>query len=235
MNAVIRLTDLDAALTPEQRGKLEAFAALLLDWNQRFNLTSAKDQESLWFRHIIDSLSISSFIPDGAQVIDVGSGGGFPAIPLALLRPDLSWTLVESTGKKARFLEAAGEDLGLESWTVLAERVERLGQSSSHRQRYDVVTSRAVARLPVLLEYTLPLAKIGGKVLAMKGAQVMDELDESLYALQVLGGVMPQLHIVEDQHGEEAGVLDIPKEENTPREFPREVGVPGQFPLMELG
>jgi len=160
----ITLDDGDAEL-------LGRYLAMLLDASKRFNLTAIKEPDAAWMKHIFDSLTFIAFIHEDANsVIDVGSGGGLPGIPLAIALPNISFTLLESTGKKAEFLGAVVKELSLKNVRIVNDRAETVGMDlENHRENYDVVVSRALGRLPVLLELCAPLAKVNGHLLAMKG------------------------------------------------------------------
>jgi 16S rRNA (guanine527-N7)-methyltransferase len=216
-------------LSPDALEQLSMFVTLFLKVNQRMNLSAVRDAEGVWMRHVFDSLLLLPFLkadPD-QHALDLGSGGGFPGLVLAIVRPDMGWTLVDSVGKKARFLEETSTALGLTNTRALSDRAEVLGQSEDHRELYTLVTARAVARLPVLLELTVPLLKVGGHLLAMKGEQADLELKEAKRAIDVL-------HVSLKRRTEQPGggiLLDFRKNRPTSHHYPRAVGVPGQKPL----
>jgi 16S rRNA (guanine527-N7)-methyltransferase len=167
---ISRAETLGIAFDPGDLEKLGRYLALLLDANTRFNLTAITEPVQAWTRHILDSLTLVPFLDsfEAKSVIDIGSGGGLPGIPLAIALPDVKFTLVEATGKKAAFLADVSKQLGLSNAHVLQERAEVIGQDhQNYREKFDVVIARAVGRLPVLLELTVPLSKVGGHVLAM--------------------------------------------------------------------
>lgn len=213
-------------------GDLQALAKyidLLLETNRLFNLTAIKDAKLAWTRHILDSLSL---IPSLAtecvsHVIDVGSGGGLPGIPLAITMPEVTFGLLECTKKKAIFLSETIDLLGLDNVTILSERAENLARKSGgFRDSADAVVARAVGPLPVLLELTIPLVKIGGIVLAIKGERASIEVEDSKIALKKLNAE------VESSHRTTTGtVLTIRKFASTPKEYPRLAGEPKRSPL----
>lgn len=196
--------------------QLVKFYPLLTETNAHTNLTRITSPLDFLNRHILDSLMLSPCIEDNASLIDIGTGAGFPSIPLSLFRPDLSITAVDSVGKKTQFITAVKENLTLNSLSVINNRAETLGQEKSHREQYDVATARAVADLPVLLELLAPLVKPSGLLLVVKGDKAEEELSRSNKAIHVLGLSKPEIC-------EERGstILIFEKERPTPVEYPR--------------
>lgn len=222
------------ALEPGELNALSHFLSLLLASNAVVNLTSITDPDEAWSRHIFDSLSllpVLSELGDDLKIADVGSGGGLPAIPLAITMPRSSFTLIESTGKKAAFLEHAASVLELGNVRVLKARAEDVGQEfRTHRGRYDIVTGRAVGRINVLAELTAPLAKVGGLVVLTKGEKAPEELDEARIALTTLGLAHAGTH--ETPTGR---VVILEKVRATPRTYPRRAGEPKRSPIGSSG
>lgn len=204
---------------------------LLLEANRQFNLTAIRDEPTAWRRHVLESLALLPLVEKAKSLIDVGSGGGAPGLPLAIAMPALPITLLEATGKKARFLESTAAALRLEHVTVIHDRAETIGQSGPHRQQYDVVAARAVGPINVLLELALPLATVGGRLLAIKGKQAEQELDEAGDALMQLGGGAVSLHEALPGLDDDAVILEVVKDRPTPPQFPRRPGLPKQQPL----
>ncbi len=216
---------LDAA----QRTRIEAFVERLLEANTAFNLTAVRDADTAFVRHVEDSLTLLPHLTAAGakRIADLGSGGGLPGIPIAIARPDLEITLIESTGKKARFLEQTVAALGATRVRVECGRAETIGApSGGHRNRYDAVVARAVARLPVLLELALPLVRIGGRVLAIKGAQAETEIEEAGAALRLL-----HARVVATERTPTGTVVVVQKLRSTPARFPRRPGEPRRSPL----
>jgi 16S rRNA (guanine527-N7)-methyltransferase len=211
------------ALSDEQHALLHRYLDLLLAANETMNLTRITDRAAAEVHHVADALTLLPFLPPGPHSLaDVGTGGGVPGIPLAVARPDAQVLLVESTKKKAAFLRAAVEQLGLANVSVTDQRAEDVGQSKEHRERYDVVVARAVATLVWLAEWCLPLARPKtGKVLAMKGAKAAEELPAAAKAIKLLGGGPPVVHPVDLPGTEHHVVVEIPKSARTDRRFPR--------------
>ena len=229
------LAKLGIELPEELLTQLAAYLDLLLEVNKRTNLTAIRERDAAWRRLIIDSLTVLpglDNLDEGATVIDVGSGGGMPGIPIAIARPDLKVTLLEATGKKAKFLQQAVDTLGLRNVNVLNERAEIVGQSPKHRQHYDAAVNRAVGRMTEVLEYCMPLLRVGGQMLTMKGKQVEDELDAAGDALTLLGaGEINIFDAYPEGFDLELVVVVITKAHPTPDDYPRRPGLPRHEPL----
>lgn len=213
--------------------RLARYHALLTEWNARIDLTAVLDPEEMVDRHYLDSAAplALDLIPQGARVIDVGTGAGLPGIPLCILRPDLRVTLLDAQRKRVTFLQAAIEALDLPAQAVHM-RAEDAARDEAHREAYDVAVSRAVAATPTLLELTLPFVRVGGRAIAWKGPGLQAELEQARRAAHLLGGALE-------------GVLDAPvpgrdwqhvllvcaKRQKTARQYPRRAGLPGKNPL----
>ena len=215
---------------------LHRYRDLLLEANATLNLTAVRDSVEIERRHIDESLAAlralesAGMLPGGAKVIDVGSGGGLPGIPLAIARPDLSVTLLEATGKKAAFLERAAKDLQLGNVRVLAARAEEAAHDPAEREAYDLATARAVAPLATLLELTLPFVRVGGALGAMKGSRAEEEIAAAGVALRRCGGGPPSIvPLTADAAG--VRLLIIGKGAPTPPDLPRRPGMPAKRPL----
>lgn len=225
-----------AATLPARFGDaVERFVELLLDDNTRLNLTRVTEPDAVARLHLLDSLSALPLVDRLAPstALDLGSGGGVPGLVLALARPEVAWTLIDSVGKKCDAMRGFADALGLGSVTVVAERAEILGRDPRHRERYDLVTARACAALPVLAEYALPLAAVGGALLAWKGPLTAtdDEVLRGASAAALLGGGAPAIHETGVPALRPHRLLVIPKERATPARYPRRPGEPGRNPL----
>lgn len=222
------------ACTKAQLSLFERYHAMLLDWNTRMDLTAVLTTAEMIDRHYVDSASPLAYgmIPPNAQIIDVGTGAGFPGIPLAILRGDVQVTLLDALQKRCAFLQAVVTELSLPC-TVLHKRAEDAGRDATLREGFDVVVSRAVAPLPTLLEYTLPLAKVGGKTLAWKGPAVLDEMEAGRRAAFLLGGELAPLQRVQipGQEAWQHQLLCCEKSKKTPGIYPRKAGLPKKSPL----
>jgi 16S rRNA (guanine527-N7)-methyltransferase len=210
-------------LSDDQRALLGRYLDLLLEANQRMNLTRITDRAAAEVHHVGDALTLLPLLPAGPfRLADVGSGGGVPGIPLAVVRPDAQAVLIESTKKKAAFLTSAVHALGLANVAVSDARAEDAGQSPQFRETFDVVTARAVATLDWLAEWCLPLAKPKtGRVLAMKGARVGEELPAAAKAIKLLNGGDPSVHPVDLPGTDHRVIVEIPKRGRTDPRFPR--------------
>ncbi|MCS7290800.1 MAG: 16S rRNA (guanine(527)-N(7))-methyltransferase RsmG [Roseiflexus sp.] len=219
-------------LNQRQIEQFARYSVELRAWNTRVNLTSITDEREIVVRHFLDSLRCALSWGDAPScLIDVGSGAGFPGLPLKILRPELRVTLVESVGKKAAFLQHIVAALDLHDVTVVTARAEVVGRDPQHREQYDVVTARAVAELATLAEYCLPLCRIGGRVLAPKGSNVDDEIARAHVAIARLGGHLVSIEPVALPGVEPRTLIVIAKIAPTPAAYPRAVGIPAKRPI----
>jgi 16S rRNA (guanine527-N7)-methyltransferase len=209
---------------------LGRYLAMLLETNEQFNLTAVTDPAAAWVRHIFDSLTLfpvmEEALAEGSRIIDVGSGGGLPGVPLAIVMPSMEVTLLEATGKKAAFLRRVAEELGIPNITVLDIRAEAAGRSPEHRERYGAAVARAVGPMSVIAELTVPLVEVGGRVFLIKGQRADEELAAAKTALHKLHA---QHELTIDTPTGKIVVLD--KARSTPREYPRRDGEPKKSPL----
>lgn len=215
------------SLTQEQAGRFSLYASLLVEWNEKINLTAITDPRGIAVRHFVDSLTLLPYLPSGAcSLIDIGTGAGFPGVPLAILRPDVELTLLDSLNKRLQFLKELCQALGIPA-TLVHARAEQGGRLPALREQFDVATAHAVAALPVLCEYCLPYVKVGGRFLAMKGPDVEAELAAAAPALRQLGGELREavpLALPPESPGDPpAGrrLLWMDKIRHTPPSFPR--------------
>lgn len=220
-------------LTAEQVAQFETYARELIAWNERVNLTAITDPEGVRVRHFLDSLSIAQAgpLPPGLRVMDVGAGAGFPGLPLQIAFPELRVTLLEATGKKVQFLEHLINLLGLTNARAVHARAEEAGHMPEHRAAYDLVAARAVARLPSLLEYLLPLARVGGRCIALKGATAAAEAADSRRALAALGGRLIEIQSAPLPDIHDHFLVVVKKVAPTPPIYPRPPGTPTKRPL----
>lgn len=216
-----------------QAKKYYNFMNLLIEWNEKINLTAITDPDEIIIKHFIDSITIEKYIEKNNRIIDVGTGAGFPGIPLSILRDDLDITLMDSLNKRIKFLDEVRELNHLNNISTIHGRAEELGKNKNFREKYDIATSRAVAPLNVLLEYMLPFVKVGGYCICMKGSNVEDEIANSKTALSKLKGKIEKIEtfkLPDTEYGR--NIIIIKKIENTPSKYPRKPGTPAKEPLV---
>ena len=212
--------------------KFYQYMKLLLEWNEKINLTAITDEEEIIKKHFIDSLTISKLIKEDTSVVDVGTGAGFPGMPLAITKK-VNVTLVDSLNKRINFLNIVKDSIKLENVNTVHSRAEEVGQNEKYREKFDYAVSRAVAPINVLLEYMLPLVKVGGYCLCMKGPKVIDEMQGIENVAEKLGGKHIKLEELEIP-GEESrkNVIIVKKVEKTNKKYPRKPGTPAKQPLQ---
>ncbi len=228
------LAELGLKISAQQLVQFEQYYRLLVEWNQKMNLTAITDKEEVYLKHFFDSLTLAKmpgFTGEGS-LCDVGSGAGFPSIPLKILYPDLEVTIVDSLQKRLTFLENLVAALNLKKVTLWHGRAEDFGQAPSYRASFDYVTARAVARLNILAELCLPLVKKGGTFYALKAAKSEEELTEAKHAISLLGGkFLRDETFILPESGEKRHILMIRKAKETPNKYPRKAGLPNKKPL----
>lgn len=224
--------EINILLEEEQINQFYLYMQILLEWNEKINLTAITQQDEIILKHFIDSITIANYIPVHAKLIDVGTGAGFPGIPLKIIRKDLEITLLDSLNKRINFLKEVIEKLQLKNIQAIHARVEEIGKNKTYRESFDVATSRAVANLTTLSEYLIPLVKLNGITINMKGAEIDEEIRQSAKAITVLGGkieksdsfLLPQSDI-------NRNIIIVRKVKNTPPKYPRKPGTPAKEPL----
>ncbi|WP_314050504.1 16S rRNA (guanine(527)-N(7))-methyltransferase RsmG [Abiotrophia defectiva] len=222
-------------LNDQQIAQFERYFQLLVEWNEKMNLTAITQREEVYLKHFYDCLMALWNMPldnYALQLCDVGAGAGFPSIPLKIAHPELQVTIVDSLQKRLTFIEHLAEELGLEGVSCVHGRAEDVGQNPVYRGQFDLVTARAVASLNVLAEYCLPLVKIGGQFLALKAQKSDQELEEARAAISILGAKL--IKVTEDQLPVESAdrrYILIQKTKETPNKFPRKAGKPAKNPI----
>ncbi|SDZ65139.1 16S rRNA (guanine527-N7)-methyltransferase [Evansella caseinilytica] len=221
-------------LSDGQLSQFRQYYETLVDWNGRMNLTAITAKADVYLKHFYDSLSVAFYFDFQQQlkIIDVGAGAGFPSIPLKICFPHLDVSIVDSLNKRITFLNALAEELEMTGVTFYHDRAEDFGHKPEHREQYDVSLARAVARLPVLAEFCLPLVKKDGSFIAMKGAGAEEERQDAKKAVAVLGGETSTIHPfhLPKEEGERS-IIVISKTKATPKKYPRKPGVPAKKPL----
>lgn len=223
-------------LTPQQLEQFNTYYQELIDWNQRMNLTRITDYKDVQVKHFLDSLTVVVALPERVNkylsVIDVGTGAGLPGLPLKILWPDISLTLLEATAKKARFLENVINRLRLKNVAIVVGRAEEIAHDTRYRERFDLVLSRAVAALPTLVELTLPFCRVGGIFVAQKKGGIEREVEQATGAIATLGGSRRETKKIDiDEFDNMRYLVVIDKIKETLPEYPRRTGVPAKRPL----
>ncbi len=224
-------------LSSIQLSALQSYESELLEWNKRFNLTAVRERDSIRIKHFLDSFTCLLAMHEAppARLIDIGTGAGFPGIPIKILMPQCNLTLVESVAKKAEFCRHIVRHLHLDNTEVICGRAEDVGHEDNHRELYDWAVARAVARLPVLMEYLLPLVRIGGRVLAQKGEDALSETHNAEHAIKLLGGQMRQFIPVSlPGVADERYLIVVDKIAATPDRYPRRTGIPSKNPIHRV-
>lgn len=218
----IKAKNLGISLSPDQLAQLEQYAQLLVEWNTRMNLTGITDGEGIMTRHFEDSLALLSYVsvPEGAKIIDVGTGAGFPGMVLKIARPDLQLTLLDSLHKRLVFLEEVARTIGLEVRT-LHLRAEEGGKIPAFREQFDIACARAVSNLRELAEYCLPYVRVGGQFVSMKGPDAGEELHSARPAIGTLGGKVSFVKEYSISDGSGRTIIVVEKCKSTPSQFPR--------------
>jgi 16S rRNA (guanine527-N7)-methyltransferase len=219
-------------LSPAQLEAFEVYFRELVAWNARFNLTTITERDEVIVKHFLDSLSVAPLLRSNpTSLIDIGSGAGFPGMPLKIALPTLSVTLIDSTGKKVEFLKHVIAELSLHDTTALHARAEELAHDPKYREQYDAAVARAVADLPTLLEYALPFVRVGGVFVAQKGVDVEEEVRRAARAMQVLGGRLREVSPVRLPGLEPRHLIVVEKIAATPSQYPRSAGAPKKKPI----
>lgn len=222
------------SLSPQQLEQYETYYSLLVEWNEKMNLTAITEKREVYLKHFYDSISAAFYFDfhHPYHLCDVGAGAGFPSLPIKIAFPELHITIVDSLNKRIGFLDHLTKELGLENVQLVHDRAETFGQKKEFRETFDVVTARAVARLSVLSELCMPLVKVGGTFLAMKGASAQEELEVGKKAISILGGKLSQsFSFTLPQEDSERNILIIHKEKVTPKKYPRKPGTPNKTPI----
>lgn len=223
-------------LSSKQKEQFATYYNKLIEFNKKVNLTRITDKNEVYLKHFFDSitplLEFSDLFKGEKSLCDVGAGAGFSSLPIKILCPDLSITIVDSLGKRLKFLDELVSDLSLDKVTLVHSRAEDAGQNKNLREKFDLVTGRAVARMSVLSEYCLPLAKVDGYLVALKGPKAQDELADAKNAIEVLGGSVKEVkELMLPDTDDERTLIVVKKVKATPKKYPRQAGTPSRKPL----
>lgn len=227
-----KLNEFNIEISDNQLEKFDKYMKLLLEWNEKINLTAIIEPDEVKIKHFLDSLTVFKYINDEDKVIDIGTGAGFPGIPLKIMKSDTKITLLDSLNKRINFLNLVIEELELKNIEAIHGRAEEFARNKLYREKYDVAVSRAVANLSTLTEYMLPFVKVGGRCICMKGANLKEELDKAKNAIQELGG---KIEIIDNfylsNNDNERNIVIIKKIKETKSKYPRKAGIPSKEPL----
>ncbi len=224
--------DLGVRFSVEQTEQFFEYMNLLIEWNEKMNLTAITEPEDIILKHFIDSITILKEIKEDVKLVDVGTGAGFPGIPISIMKPSIKVTLVDSLNKRLMFLQEVADKLNLKNINMLHMRAEELGQNKKYRESFDIATSRAVANLSTLSEYLIPLVKVNGKVISMKASSAQKEIKQANNAINVLGGAIKKIeefNLPQSDIGRT--IIVINKIKHTPEKYPRKSGIPSKEPL----
>ncbi len=231
---LLALTEFDIQLSDKQIKQFERYFELLVEWNEKINLTAITEKNEVYLKHFYDSIApiLYGLITDQpVSILDIGAGAGFPTLPMKIIFPELKVTIIDSLNKRINFLSLLTEELGLENVTLLHGRAEDFGQDANYRETFDFVTARAVARLSVLTEFTIPFLKKNGILLSLKAAQFEEELNDAKKAIAILGGKFIKEVAYELPNGDERHIALIEKKKETPKKYPRKAGTPAKNPI----
>ena len=227
-----RAKQIDIVLEEKQVEQFYEYMNLLLEWNEKINLTAITEPKEIILKHFIDSLTIEKYIEQSQKVIDVGTGAGFPGIPLSIIKQNIEITLLDSLNKRITFLNEIVSSLQLKNIKTVHARVEEFAKNKKEREIYDIATSRAVAPLNVLLEYLLPLVKVGGYCICMKGSNI-EEIKEAEKALEILGGKIEKIENINLPDSDiKRNIIVVKKIKQTPSKYPRKPGTPSKEPII---
>ena len=227
-----KLNEFDIEINEEQIKSFEKYMNLLLEWNEKINLTAITQPDEVKLKHFVDSLTVLKYINDDDKVIDIGTGAGFPGIPLKIMKKNAKITLLDSLNKRINFLNIVIETLNLSNIQAIHGRAEEIARNKLYREKYDVAVSRAVANLSILTEYMLPFVKVGGKCICMKGANVNEEIEKAKNAIKELGGEIERVdNFYLSDNDNERNIIVIKKVKETKSKYPRKAGTPSKEPL----
>lgn len=232
---VTSLAEKGINLSKEQSEQFATYYRLLVEWNEKMNLTAITEEQEVYNKHFYDSISGAFFFPFDQvnSVADIGGGAGFPSVPLKICYPHLQMTVIDSLNKRMSFLGHVGKELGFTGFTPTHARAEEAGQNPRLRESFDLVTARAVARLNLLAEFCLPFVRVNGTFLVMKGAGAAMELAESKKAIKLLGGKTQKVETFElPEEAGERNIIIVNKQETTPKTYPRKAGIPAKKPII---
>ncbi len=219
------------AYSEEDSEKLYKYMNLILEWNEKINVTAIKEEKEFIVKHFVDSLMLNFFLKEANSILDIGTGAGFPGIPLKICHPEIEFTLIDSVNKKVRVLQDVIDKLNLKKIEALHIRAEELAKDLKYRESFDVVTTRAVSNLATIAEYMVPFLKVGGMAICMKGPNIEQELKEAEKAIKLLGGRIEEITKFHISNEFERNIILIRKVEKTDKKYPRGQGKPAKEPI----
>lgn len=227
-----KITKIGEGISEEKIEIFYNYMNLLIEWNKKINLTAIIEPEEIILKHFIDSLTLSKYISEYDKIADIGTGAGFPGIPIKILKQNTEIILIDSLNKRINFLNEVINQNNLKKIQAIHARAENIGHDDKYREKYDIVTSRAVAKLNVLLEYMLPLLKVGGRCICLKGPNVEEEIEEAQKALDILGGKIEKVEkITLPDSDNKRTIIIIKSVKQSPNKYPRKAGIPTTSPL----
>lgn len=226
------LSNNEIFLKEENYKKYYIYMKEIIEWNDKINLTAITDEKEFLVKHLIDSLTVNRFLEPDKKLIDIGTGAGFPGIPLKIANPNLKVTLIDSINKKLNVIRYAAGKIKLDNLEIIHSRAEDLAIQKEYRESFDFATTRAVSRLNIIAEYMLPFVKIGGKAICMKGPNILEEVEEAKKAIEILGGKIEKVEKFLIDNELERNIVIISKEKFTPKQFPRTSGKPVKEPII---
>lgn len=222
---------IDVSVNDDMLNKFYIYMKEIIDWNEKVNVTAITDEKMFIVKHFIDSLTVNRFVEDKKSIIDIGTGAGFPGIPLKIVNPNLKVTLIDSVNKKLNVIRDISEKIKLNNLQIIHTRAEDLAIKDEYREKYDVATTRAVSNLSTILEYMLPFVKVGGYAVCMKGPNYKEELDDARNAITILGGEYKFIETLNIDEDLERNIIIIKKIKETPKKYPRGQGKPLKEPI----
>lgn len=222
---------IDVSINDDMLNKFYTYMKEIIDWNEKVNVTAITDEKMFIVKHFIDSLTVNRFVKDKECIIDIGTGAGFPGIPLKIVNPNLKVTLIDSVNKKLNVIRDISEKIKLNNLQIIHTRAEDLAIKNEYREKYDVATTRAVSNLSTILEYMLPFVKVGGYAVCMKGPNYKEELDNARNAITVMGGEYQFIETLNIDEELERNIIIIKKIKETPKKYPRGQGKPLKEPI----
>ena len=234
-NKMIELSKkINIDITDEQLKKFYRYMDLLLEWNEKINLTAITETDEVILKHFIDSMTVFKYLVESKNIIDVGTGAGFPGIPIAIMNQNKNITLLDSLNKRINFLNEICNELKINNVKTYHGRAEEFGHNKQHREKYDIAISRAVANMTTLVEYLIPFIKVGGRCICMKGNDIEEELEQAKFAIKELGGKIEKVERFNLPNSDmERNIIIITKTKETPNRYPRKAGMPSKMPLMK--